>query len=216
MARRVTDRGRIRRHWRGGQETPFAPHYDPATMPHSSLSPGHAATLPPVAIAVSRFNSSITDRLLEGAMGVYAARGGELSAVAVLDAPGSFELPAIALAAAKAGRFAGVVALGCLIRGQTRHDRYIAQAVANGLVSVTIATGLPVTFGVLTVETAEQARDRAGGARGNKGADAMAALLDTLAVTDSLAHAVRAGDLTLAGARIAAPDKARHAAVGGR
>lgn len=179
-------------------------------MPDSPANP--ASPLPAVAIAVSRYNASITDRLLDGALEAYSARGGDPAAIAILDAPGAYELPAISLAAAMSGRFAGVVALGCLIRGQTRHDRYIAQAVANGLVSVTIATGIPVTFGVLTVESPKQARERAGGDRGNKGADAMSALLDTLAVTASIESAAKAGDWSLAGRRIAAPDKA--AAVG--
>lgn len=195
------------------RETHTAQHYHPPTMPDSQANP--ASPLPAVAIAVSRYNASITDRLLEGALETYSARGGDSASIAILDAPGAYELPAISLAAAMSGRFAGIAALGCLIRGQTRHDRYIAQAVASGLVNVTIATGIPVTFGVLTVETARQARERAGGERGNKGGDAMSALLDTLAVTRSIAEAAQAGDWSLAGRRITAPDKAAEA-VGGR
>lgn len=147
---------------------------------------GIAGALPPVAVVVSRYNPSVTDALLEGALTEYARRGGNPDAVEVVQAPGSFELPVLALAAARTGRVRAVVALGCLIRGQTRHDRYIAQAVARGLTGVSLRTGLPVTFGVLTVEKPSQARERAGGAKGNKGADAMAAALDAVGAIDRL------------------------------
>jgi 6,7-dimethyl-8-ribityllumazine synthase len=158
-----------------------------------------------VAIVVSRYNASVTDRLLAGAREAYARRGGDPGGPAVLHAPGTFELPAICQAAAETGRFRGVVALGCLIRGQTRHDRYIAGAVAHGLVSVSLATGVPVTFGVLTVEDAQQAMERAGGSKGNKGADAMEAVLDTIATIDALASGE---SLTGRPAPQAKPDKA--------
>ncbi len=121
----------------------------------------------------------------------------------VIPAPGSFELPALALAAANAGRFDGIVALGCLIKGETIHDRVIADAVAHGLVQVNIATGVPVTFGVLTVDTPEQAQARAGGDEGNKGADAMTALLETIAAIAAL-NGKRGSDST----PTAKPDKA--------
>ncbi len=127
---------------------------------------------------VSRYNASVTDRLRDGALAEYAGRCSGF--VQIVDAPGAYELPALALAAARSGRFDGVVALGCLIKGETSHDRYIAEAVSRGLVQVTIQTGIPVTFGVLTVDTPAQARARAGGSKGNKGADAMAAVLDSI------------------------------------
>ena len=157
-----------------GETTSRAP--DPSIPPPS-----------PVAVIVSRYNASITDALLDGARRVWVENGGEADALAIVDAPGSFELPVLALAAATARtgclphpRVAGIVALGCLIRGQTMHDRHIARAVAHGLVSVSLKTDVPVTFGVLTVDTPEQAQDRAGGSRRNKGADAMHALLETM------------------------------------
>lgn len=137
-----------------------------------------AHSIPRVAVVVSRFNGSITSALLKGAVAEYVKRGGEADSVAIFDAPGSFELPQIALVAAKSGKFEGVVALGCLIRGETRHDRHIAEAVARGLMVVSLKTSVPVAFGVLTVENAKQARARAGGKRGNKGEQAMAAVLD--------------------------------------
>lgn len=136
---------------------------------------------PAVAVVVSRYNRSITKALLDGALGAFEAAGGKRTSVAVYHAPGSFELPALALAAAESGRYKAVVALGCLIRGQTRHDRYIAGAVAQGLTEVSLKTGVPVTFGVLTVDTPRQARARSGGKKGNKGADAMSAALDAAA-----------------------------------
>lgn len=170
-----------------------------------------AGLVPPVAVVVSRYNASITDRLLEGAIAEYEGRGGRADGVTVLEAPGAYELPAIALAAARTGRFAAVVALGCLIRGETRHDRHIAGAVANGLVSVTMQTGLPAAFGVITAEDADQARARAGGKKGNKGKEAMAAALDAAAVIAALG--APAGDRA---ARIVpAADKAAAAEVAG-
>jgi 6,7-dimethyl-8-ribityllumazine synthase len=167
----------------------------------------------PVAIVTSRYNASVTDALRDGAIEAYVRAGGRYEDLALIPAPGSFELPALALAAARAGRFAGVVALGCLIKGETSHDRFIADAVAHGLVQVTIATGVPVAFGVLTVDTPQQARDRAGGSKGNKGQEAMTALLDTIAAIQSL-RVPRAG---IAPGRLAKaeptastrPDKAR-------
>jgi 6,7-dimethyl-8-ribityllumazine synthase len=141
---------------------------------------------PPLAIIVSRYNASITDALVQGAQEEYLHRGGQASALAVFDAPGTYELPTLAQAAAETGRYRGIVALGCVIRGETRHDRYISQAVANGLMQVSLQSGIPVAFGVLTVESAKQARARAGGEKGNKGREAMAAVLDTVAAVEAI------------------------------
>ncbi len=169
-----------------------------------------------MAVVVSRYNASITDRLLTGAREAWseAGWGDRPEAMQVIPAPGSYELPALALAAASTGRFRGVLALGCLIKGETSHDRYIAEAVAQGLVSVTIATGVPCAFGVLTVDTPEQADARAGGAEGNKGADAMLALLDTIGQIDGL----RAGGTraSLRGIKRSIRDKAKRTRTGGR
>jgi 6,7-dimethyl-8-ribityllumazine synthase len=133
-----------------------------------------------VAIVVSRYNGSVTGRLLQAAERSFASRVGSRGEVEILEAPGAYELPGLALAAARTGRFQGVLALGCLIKGDTSHDKYIAHAVAQGLVNVTITTDVPCAFGVLTVDTAQQAEDRAGGVHGNKGQEAMDALLDTI------------------------------------
>src|ERR1043165_6689633 len=158
---------------------------------------------PKVAIIVSRYNASITEALLLGALGEYTARGGDATTVDVYRAPGAYELPALALTAAETGRYRGVIALGCLIRGETRHDRYIAEAASHGLVRVTMQTGIPVGFGLLTVESGKQARARAGGDKGNKGADTMGAVLDTFAEM----AAIRDGKPSVLQAA-AAPDKA--------
>lgn len=143
------------------------------------MSPASTA-LPPVAIVVSRYNQTITNALLEGARSVYLGSGGSADRLGVIEAPGAFELPVLANAAAQSGLYRGVVALGCVIKGQTRHDEYIAGAIAHAIADIGIKTGVPVAFGVLTTDNAEQARARAGGDKGNKGAEAMVALLETL------------------------------------
>jgi len=155
----------------------------PKTKPATSVE---APPLPRIAVIASRYNASVTDRLTAGAIAEYIRRGGQEGLVSVFEAPGAYELPALCLAAAETGRYRGVVALGCLIRGETRHDRYIAEAVAHGLMQVSLQTAVPVGFGVLTVESAKQARARAGGDKGNKGGEAMAAVLDAIAVVDAI------------------------------
>lgn len=150
---------------------------------HSNRTPG------PCAIVVSRYNTSVTGVMLDGAMGAYLERGGAGASLAVLEAPGAFELVSIARAAASSGMYASVVCLGCVIKGETEHDRHIGNAVANGLAAISVQTGVPVAFGVLTTNTNEQALARAGGAKGNKGAEAMAAALDA---ADAIAAVVGA------------------------
>ncbi len=142
--------------------------------------PRPSVRLPNVAIIVSRYNASITDKLVEGALAAYTERGGNVANVAVFRAPGSFELPMLAMYAATTGRYIGIVALGCVIKGETRHDQYISHAICEGLVNVSLITQVPVSLGVLTTDTVKQARERAGGKHGNKGHEAMIAVLDTL------------------------------------
>ncbi|GAB4385301.1 MAG: hypothetical protein Kow0022_10670 [Phycisphaerales bacterium] len=145
--------------------------------------------LPPVAIVVSRYNESITLALLDGARSAYIEAGGSADRLGVIEAPGAFELPVLAGAAARCGLYRGVVALGCIIKGQTRHDEFIASAIAHTLADVAVSTGVPVTFGVLTTDTIDQAQARAGGDKGNKGAEAMAALLETLDALRAISEA---------------------------
>lgn len=120
------------------------------------------------AIVVARFNSEITEKLLEGAKEALAKA--EAAAVSVDHVPGAFELP---LAAKKlAGTCDGVIALGAIVRGETPHFDFVAEAAAHGLQQVALETGKPVAFGVLTTDNLQQALDRAGGTHGNKGFDA--------------------------------------------
>jgi len=143
-------------------------------------------SVPPVAVVVSRYNRSITDTLKRGAVEEYLRRGGTRENLAVIDAPGAFELPAVADAAAESGLYRGVCCLGCVIKGETSHDQHINAAVAQGLMAISLRLGVPATFGLLTTDTIEQAKARAGGAKGNKGAEAMGATLDAIAAIDAI------------------------------
>jgi 6,7-dimethyl-8-ribityllumazine synthase len=121
-----------------------------------------------VGIVVSRFNGEVTNRLLESALDELEIAGVAREAVTIVPVPGAFELPLAAMALAKTRRFACVVALGCVIRGETPHFDYIASEAASGLQLAALETGIPVSFGVLTLESHAQAEERIG-----KGADAV-------------------------------------------
>jgi 6,7-dimethyl-8-ribityllumazine synthase len=131
-----------------------------------------------VGIVVSRFNGEVTTRLLEGAIAALQEAGVERDRVDVVPVPGAFELPLGAMALAKTRQYACIVALGCVIRGETPHFEYVAAEAASGLQLAALETGIPVSFGVLTCETREQAEARAGGAKGNKGAEAARSALE--------------------------------------
>jgi 6,7-dimethyl-8-ribityllumazine synthase len=130
-----------------------------------------------VAILVSRYNELITRRLLEGALACCDEAGVARGDVDVIWVPGAFELPVTAAAAAGTRRYACLVAIGAVVRGDTPHFEYVAGEAARGLNAVAMTHGLPVGFGVLTVDTMQQALDRAGGGAGNKGHEAAAAAL---------------------------------------
>jgi 6,7-dimethyl-8-ribityllumazine synthase len=130
-----------------------------------------------VAILVSRYNELITSRLLDGALACCTEAGLAREDVDVVWVPGAFELPAIAMAAAETGRYACLVALGAVIRGETPHFEYVAGSAATGLTEVSVSYSVPVGFGVLTVDTLQQAMERAGGSAGNKGHEAAAAAI---------------------------------------
>jgi 6,7-dimethyl-8-ribityllumazine synthase len=130
-----------------------------------------------VAILVSRYNELITTKLLDGALACCREAGVERDDIDVMWLSGAFELPVAAAAAAETGRYACLVALGAVIRGETPHFDYVAGETARCLAQVAVAHALPVGFGVLTVDTMQQAVDRAGGAAGNKGHEATAAAL---------------------------------------
>jgi 6,7-dimethyl-8-ribityllumazine synthase len=113
-----------------------------------------------VGVVVSRFNGEITNRLLERALAELEEAGVPREAILVMPVPGAFELPLAAMALAKTRRYACIVALGCVIRGETPHFDYVASEAASGLQLAAIETGVPVSFGVLTVDTREQAEER--------------------------------------------------------
>jgi 6,7-dimethyl-8-ribityllumazine synthase len=202
-----------------------------------------AAGLPRIAVVVSRYNATVTDRLLAGAVRAYTRAGGSVRDLYIAEAPGSFEIVALAAAAAQSRMFAGVLAIGCIIKGETRHDEFLGHAVTKGLAdlafwSSTSGPVIPVGLAVLTVNTPAQAVARAGGAGGgkfgNKGEEAMAALLQTVGevaalsdegrVEGALASGVMAARIMRAGGAGGAggadgsgsPDKVRGAVKGGR
>jgi len=140
-----------------------------------------------VAVIVSRYHDAVTAKLRDGALAEFVSRGGSKQDALVVDAPGAFELPTIVAEAAMSGAFDAVVALGCILKGETTHDQHLATAVANEIARVGVDTGCPIGFGVLTVGSMEQAEARAGGAMGNKGEEAMAAALDTFDALEKIA-----------------------------
>ena len=135
-----------------------------------------------IAIVASRFNDFIVSSLVQGALAAWVARGGAAAELPVVRVPGAFELPLAAAKLASSGRYEAVVALGCVIRGDTPHFEYVAGECARGLQQVSLETGVPVAFGVLTVETVEQALERAATGAGNKGGEAMDSALEMAAL----------------------------------
>ena len=130
------------------------------------------------ALVVSRFNSMITERLLEGSLDCFERHGGKKENLTVIRVPGSFEIPLAALKLAKSGKYDGVICLGAVIRGATPHFDYVAAEAAKGVAQAAFNSGLPVIFGVLTTDSIEQAIERAGTKAGNKGWDAMLSALE--------------------------------------
>jgi 6,7-dimethyl-8-ribityllumazine synthase len=135
-----------------------------------------------VAIVAARFNDFVVASLLKGARAAWHERGGAAQDLTVVRVPGAFELPVVARRLASSGRYDAVVALGCVIRGDTPHFDYIAGEAARGLQLAGLETGVPVIFGVLTVESLEQALERAATTAGNKGGEAMESALEMAAV----------------------------------
>jgi len=131
-----------------------------------------------VGLLVSRFNSFVSDRLVEGAIDALLRHGGEKDDINVVRVPGAFEIPPTAKQMAESGRYDAIVCLGAVIRGATPHFEYVSAEVSKGVASVSIDSGIPVTFGVLTTDTIEQAIERAGSKAGNKGFDAAVAAVE--------------------------------------
>ena len=140
-----------------------------------------------VAIVAARFNDFIVASLLKGATAAWLERGGPAEDLLIARVPGAFELPVAARRLALSGRYDAVVALGCVIRGDTPHFDYVAGECARGLQLASLETGVPIIFGVLTVETVEQALDRAATTAGNKGGESMAAALEMASLMTRLA-----------------------------
>lgn len=138
------------------------------------------------ALIVSRFNDAITTRLGDGARRALADAGASEGQIETFSVPGAFELPQAARAVAETGRFDAVICLGCVIRGETPHFEYICAAAAHGLMAAAGETGVPMSFGVLTTDTWEQAEARAGDGRDNKGFEATAAGLEMAALFRTL------------------------------
>jgi 6,7-dimethyl-8-ribityllumazine synthase len=141
-----------------------------------------------VGVVVSRFNGEISNRLLESALEALAAAGVAEERITVMPVPGAFELPIGAMALAKTRRYSCVIALGCVVRGETAHFEYVAGEAASGLQLAGLETGVPVAFGVLTVDTAEQAE-----ARVDRGADAARAALEMADLFSQVRKQARAG-----------------------
>jgi 6,7-dimethyl-8-ribityllumazine synthase len=130
------------------------------------------------AVVASRWNGEIVDELVSGAHHAFAAHGVSDDGVDVVRVPGAWELPLVAKRLAASGRYAAIVALGCVVRGETRHYEHVADECAHGLMRIALDTDVPVLNGVLAVEDEADAWARAGGAHGNKGADVALAAIE--------------------------------------
>ena len=133
-----------------------------------------------IALVAARFNEFIVDALVRGAEDALLRHGLDANQLDLVRVPGAYELPWVCDRIATSGRYAGIVALGCVIRGATAHFEHVAGAASSGLLQVSLKSGLPITNGVLTVESIEQAIERAGTKAGNKGAEAALALLELI------------------------------------
>ena len=131
-----------------------------------------------VVVIASRFNEFVVSGLVKGAIASWVKSGGEEDDLLVARVPGAFELPVVARQLALSGEFQAIVALGCVIRGDTAHFEYVAGECARGLQTVSLETGIPISFGVLTTETVEQALERAAPGGSNKGGEAMEVALE--------------------------------------
>ena len=137
-------------------------------------------------IIVSRFNSLITEKLLEGAIDCIVRHGGSRDNITVVRVPGAFEIPLIAKKMAKSKKYDAIICLGAVIRGSTPHFDYVASEVSKGIALVGLETEIPVTFGILTTDTLEQAIERAGTKMGNKGFDAALSAIEMANVLKDL------------------------------
>jgi 6,7-dimethyl-8-ribityllumazine synthase len=141
------------------------------------------------AIVASRFNNFIVERLIDGALDALTRHGVSRERVTLVRVPGSWEVPLVCSRLARSGKFDAIVALSAVIRGGTPHFDYVATEVAKGVASTSLASGVPITFGVLTTDSIEQAIDRAGTKSGNKGYDAAVAAVEMVSLAARLSEA---------------------------
>jgi 6,7-dimethyl-8-ribityllumazine synthase len=139
-----------------------------------------------IALVASRFNDIIVDRLISGSVDYLTRHGLEPKGLTLVRIPGAFELPLVCRKIAKSGKYNGIVALGAVIRGATPHFDFVANEAVKGLAQVSLETGIPIGFGLLTTDNLEQAVERAGSKAGNKGVDAAAAVLETIRVLEQI------------------------------
>ena len=139
-----------------------------------------------IAIVLSRFNSTLSERLLEGALDCLLRHNVRKENITVVKVPGAFEIPITLEKLAQAKKFDGLIALGCLIRGATPHFDFIASQATKGILEVSLKYSIPITYGLITADTLEQALERAGTKAGNKGFEAALALLELLNVCEDI------------------------------
>lgn len=139
------------------------------------------------ALVVSRFNSFITEPLLDGAVDMIVRHGGDRADLTVIRVPGAWEIPLVCKRAAATGQYDAIIALGAVIRGATPHFDMVASEVSKGVAAASLDAGLPIAFGVLTTDSIEQAIERAGTKAGNKGAEAAMAAIEMVQVLSQLA-----------------------------
>jgi len=132
-----------------------------------------------IAVLQSTYHADITHKLVQGALSAFTAHGGNTADCDVIQVAGAWELPVVAKKITQKSDYDCVVALGCIITGETTHDKVIAHAIANGLMQIALDWGHPVSMGILTCQTLEQAQARAGGDYGNKGVESMLAAIKT-------------------------------------
>ena len=137
-------------------------------------------------IVISKFNSFIVERLLEGALEAFRKHGVQDRDISIVKLPGAYELPLTAKVMAESGKYDAIIALGAVIRGGTPHFEYVAGECVKGLGQVALTAGLPLAFGVLTVDTIEQAIERAGTKAGNKGEEAALTAMEMLSLVRQL------------------------------
>lgn len=157
----------------------------PRTIEGALVAPADAR----FAVVAGRFNSFIADRLLDGALDALVRHGVDAKNITVVRVPGSWEIPQTCARIAKSGKVDAVVAVGAVIRGGTPHFDYVAAEVSKGVATVAMQTGVPVSFGVLTTDSIEQAVERAGTKAGNKGFDAALAALEMVTLGRGLTDA---------------------------